>query len=164
MVSNKQTNANVTLHAFPLYPSHNPCHHKIPFLFPGQRCTPQLTPRPITHISTLRVVTRVPSVTGKFVLYVISWRIKSYAHTVFIVLEAVPDSNVLCQGFDLPCRPRTSDIPCTYCCTGESEAQYGYFLVIWDNQPVYRFVPQACRFDFGFSNVQTSTGSTFVKQ
>ena len=150
MVSNKQTNANVTLHAFPLYPSHNPCHHKIPFLFPGQRCTPQLTPRPITHISTLRVVTRVPSVTGKFVLYVISWRIKSYAHTVFIVLEAVPDSNVLCQGFDLPCRPRTSDIPCTYCCTGESEAQYGYFPVTWDDQIVHRFVPQVCRFGFGF--------------
>jgi hypothetical protein len=98
MVSNKQTNANITLHAFPLYPSHHTCNYKISFLFPGQRCTPQFTPRPITKISTLRVVTRVPSVTGKSVLYVISWRIKSYAHTVLIVLEAVCDPKVLSPG------------------------------------------------------------------
>jgi len=89
---------------------------------------------------------------------------KGYAHTVFTVLEAVPDPKVLWQSFDLPCRPRTSDIPCTYCCTGESEAQYGYFPVTWDDQLVHRFVPQACRFGFGFSDVQTSTRSPYVKQ
>ena len=164
MVSNKQTNADVTLHAFPLYPRHNPCHHKIPFLFPWQRCTPQFTPRPITNIWTLRVVTRVPSVTGKSVLYIISWRIKRYAHTVFTVLEETPDPMVLWQGFDVPCRPRTSDNPSTYCCNGESEAQYGYSPVTWDDPPVHRFVPQACRFGFGFSDVQTSTGSNFISQ
>jgi len=124
----------------------------------------------IVHI----VGTRVPSVTAISVLYVIYWRIYSYAHTVFIVLEADSDPKVLWQGFDLPCRPRTSDIPCTYCCTGESEAQYGYFPVIWstvrlfsDNvgwSLVHRFVPQACRFGFGFSDVQTRTGSTFLSQ
>ena len=55
----------------------------------------------IVHI----VGTRVPSVTAISVLYVIYWRIESYAHTVFIVLEADSDPKVLWPGFDLPCRP-----------------------------------------------------------
>jgi hypothetical protein len=63
---------------------HLPFQNFIPVL--RTNVYPAVRTRPITGMSKLRVVSRVPSVTGKSVFYVIPWRIKRYAHTVFIVL------------------------------------------------------------------------------
>jgi hypothetical protein len=163
MVSNKLANSNVTLRAFHRYPSHHPFHTKFHSCCPDKdlaRSSHYTLLQDIVHI----VGTRVPSVTAISVLYVIYWRIKRYAHTVFIVLEAVPDPKVLSPEL-WPSLSTTNKWHSLYVLL---------YWWIWSTvrlfpgnvgwSLVHRLVPQACRFGFGFSDVQTSTGSTFLSQ